>query len=336
MEKMRYEVDPFNRLTVKKTGGKSGIPVPRQVLDGTFKVGKDNALTYHIKTPCAGGTGIPRQVKLSGTWSLDKNHDLLITLDTLRRQSSGDRLTIRGEIIDAQENALVFEAGTRTQDGAYSAYILRLEGRWQADRNNRLTFGVRKERGTPDILTFDGIWDIAQKYQIIYRYRKEDRVRGEKMIQTLTFSGYWDIRRKARISYVIGKTAGSFFDFRAHAGVFRGKYIQYEVGIGVSHLSRPVRRVITLTGDWRLRQGAGLEFEVRYENRKIASIALGAQVRLTGQDTVSFRLRNGRNEDIGAELELSRVVFRGSGRAFLRLLASQGESAVCIGSGARW
>jgi hypothetical protein len=49
MGKVRYEIDPHNRLVIKKTGKKAELKRFRQVLDGRFKVAKDSTLTYHIK-----------------------------------------------------------------------------------------------------------------------------------------------------------------------------------------------------------------------------------------------------------------------------------------------
>jgi len=61
MEKLRYEIDPHNRLVV---GGRK-IPLERfrKVLDGRFKVDKNNILFYHVKTPVA-DENIPHQFKL--------------------------------------------------------------------------------------------------------------------------------------------------------------------------------------------------------------------------------------------------------------------------------
>jgi hypothetical protein len=46
MQKVRYEIDPHNRLVVKEAGKKTKLPRFRQVLDGHFKVAKDNTLIY--------------------------------------------------------------------------------------------------------------------------------------------------------------------------------------------------------------------------------------------------------------------------------------------------
>ena len=57
-EKLKYEVDPNNRLIIRETGPeprgvrgrKSELTYFRRVLDGTFKTGPNNTLIYTLKT----------------------------------------------------------------------------------------------------------------------------------------------------------------------------------------------------------------------------------------------------------------------------------------------
>ena len=234
MSTVRYEVDPQNRLVV-------GLPRFRKVLDGRFKISGNNTLTYQVKSPLSAGRKVPHQVKLKGDWSLDKDHNLKLTFDKWGRQASGDALTLQGEIIDAGKNSLLFALTTKTSAGSYSAYLLQLQGAWQADKFNRLSFRVDRSKDKYDLLVFGGAWQINDKYQIVYEYRKEALTRKLKKIHTLTFKGYWDIKDKARISYVIDKESGSGFDFETQLGVFRDNYIKYELGIMRQHKKRPVK-----------------------------------------------------------------------------------------------
>jgi len=50
-EKIKYEIDPRNRLISQKTGKKSHITKYRHVLDGKFKIDKNNNITHHVKKP---------------------------------------------------------------------------------------------------------------------------------------------------------------------------------------------------------------------------------------------------------------------------------------------
>src|SRR3989338_560059 len=332
MEKIKYEFDPHNRLTAKS----SALRGVRNVLDGQFKIAGHNTLTYHVKAPIPADIKAPHQLKLKGIWSLTKDHQLRLTLDKWKRQTFGDQLTLQGEILDVKKNSLLFAVKTKTKDDRASTYILELAGSWQADVHNRLTFGVDKEQGKSDSLTFEGAWEIDEKNRITYGYQKEQLARKSKKIHTLIFKGHWDIKGKARLSYVIDTDSASGFDFNTSIGIFKDDYIKYELGIGLSRKKQPIKRTITLFGKWKIRKGMGLVFEVEQEDGKIQAIVFGAEAKLTDKGTVSFSLRNSLNKEIGAELELSHDILNRDGQAFLRLLKSKRESAILAGVGWRW
>ena len=334
--KITYEIDPYNRLIINRAGKKSQLSRFRQVLDGHFKVEKNNTLTYHIKASTPQGTELPHQVKLEGKWVLDKDHNLCISLNKLGRETLGDKLTLRGQIIDTSKNSIAFSITTRTKDNMQSIYILQLKGAWQADKHNRLTFRVQKEKGSHDILTFKGAWKINKQHQIIYQYEKAQLIRKRKKIHTLIFKGHWDIKDKARIYYMLDQRSDSVFAFRTSAGRFKDKYIKYEVGIGVSRKPKPIKRVLILFGKWKIKKGVGLIFEVEYKNKKIHAIVFGAEAKLTAKDSISFKLRNEQNKGLNAQLQLSRKILKGDGLSFLRFLKSKKERAVTIGAGFRW
>jgi len=333
--KITYEVDPYNRLIINKSGKESELARFRQVLDGRFKVDENNTLTYLIKAPTPQGTEIPHQVKLEGKLALDKDHNLCLELNKWGRKTLGDKLTLQGEIIDTSKNSIAFSLATRTKENTESIYILQLKGAWQADENNRLTFRVRKERGSEDILSFRGAWEINNQHQIIYQYEKAQLITKKKQIHTLIFQGYWDIKDKARISYVLDARSGSVFDFKAGAGIFKDKYIKYEIGIGSSR-QEEAKRVLTLFGKWKIKKDIGLVFEIEYGNKEIHAITFGAEAKLTAKGKISFELKNEKNTGLSAQLELSREMLGGDGLAFLRFLKSKDEAAVYVGAGFSW
>lgn len=332
MEKLRYEFDPHNRLTVTSAALR-GI---RKVLDGQFKISGQNTLIYHIKSPVPSDIKAPHQLKLKGSWSLTEGHQLRLTLDKWRRGTFGDQLTLQGEMLDARKNSLLFAVTTRTKDDMPSAYTLELSGSWQADEHNRLSFRVNKEQGRFDSLIFDGIWQIDQNYQIAYTYQKEQLARKSKEAHTLIFKGRWDIKDKARLSYALDTNTASAFDFNTSIGIFKDSFIKYELGIGLSRKKQPVKRAITFLGSWKLKKAVGLVFEIEREGRRIQEIVFGAEVRFTDKGALTFNLRDRLNKEIGAELELSRGIFSRDGQAFLRLLKTRQESAILAGVGWRW
>ena len=188
-----------------------------------------------------------------------------------------------------------------------------------------------------DILTFNGVWEINKDHQIIYQYEKALLIRKKKRAHTLTFKGYWDIKDALRVSYVLSGSTDSVFDFKAAAGVFKEGYIKYELGIGLANRTEPAAKTITLSGKWNLKEDVGLVFEIEYEDKKTNAIVFGADVKLTGKDTASFRLKKGaENKDIGVDLELSHKILKGDGEAFLRVLAARQESAIYAGAVWRW
>jgi len=155
-EKIRYEIDPHNRLIYEKTGEESEVPGFRTVLDGNFEIDENNYVTYHVKESQAScgerspelaegqsrTTDIPQQVKLRGAWSLDKEHNLVFTLDKWGNQIAGNKLTVESELIDAKDNRLSFALTLKDSEGNNHIYIVKLGGRWQADENNRLSFNI--------------------------------------------------------------------------------------------------------------------------------------------------------------------------------------------------
>ena len=300
MQTLRYEVDPHNRLIIKKTGKKTRVSKFRQVLDGRFKIDKKNNLAYHVKAPLTQDTKAPHQVKLRGKWSLNKNHNLVFTLDKWKRQTFGDQLTLKGDIIDVNKNSVLFSVTTRDKQGSQSIYGLKLQGTWQADKHNRLSLRINKQQGY-DTLTLQKAWDITKNYQIIYQYEKLKLLTKSKQIQTLTFKGHWDIRKGMRISYILDKKSNSGFDFKANLGIFRNNYIKYELGIG----TRPTKRAIKLFGRWRIRKNRQLIFQVDCGKKKF-------------------------------QIELSQKILKANAEAFLRFLKSKQESAILVGTGLKW
>lgn len=337
MKKVRYEIDPYNRLVLDNSGDRSNaLPKFRKVLDGRFRIGEGNELSYLVKAPLSGTEDIPNQLQLKGRFSLTDDHDLCLTLDKQYREMFGDRLVLEGEIADVDANSLLFAVTTKTESGTFT-YALNIEGVWKADENNRLSFYIKKEKGRYDILTFNGVWEIDKNYRIIYCYEKTGLIRKKTRTHTLTFEGRWDIKEKFRISYMLAGDTDSAFTFRSGFGIFKKDLIRYEVGITLSGRLRPAVRKIALWGRWNLRRGVGLVFEIGYAGRDKRPIVFGADARLSHGDTVSFKLTSADGgNDMGAELELSRKILEGSGEAFLRILKSKQESAVYAGAAWRW
>ena len=172
MEKIKYELDPYNRFVINKQGKRSGLRKFRKVIDGKFKLDSKNNLAYHIKSPTLKDEKIPNQINLQGRWTLTKDHSLRFLIDKKQRETFGNSLTLKGEILDAKENSIFFSANTKRKDLTKSVYTLNLKGKWSVDRYNRLIFNVRKGANNYDAILFRGAWKISKKHNIVYEYKK--------------------------------------------------------------------------------------------------------------------------------------------------------------------
>lgn len=319
-EKVKYEIDPFA----------SGVPKFRHLLEGTFKIDKDNTLIYQVKSPQA--SSIPQQLKLSGNWSLNSEHNLVLTLDKENNQLAKDKFTLKGEIIGAKADKLEFAVTTKDVDGSVHFYILQFGGAWQADRYNRLSFLVRKENSPDDILTLSGSWEINKQNQIIYTYIEKGLKTKEKSIHTLTFKGFWDINEKSRISYVLNKELNSCFDFKVSLGKPAKRGLEYEIGIGAA----PKKKKLTLFGAWKLNEKIGLIFEMPSEEGKLRRIVFGATCKLKNACNLEFRLRNALQKDLGIDVKLAKTILKDKGEAYFEALKEGKELSIFAGAGFRW
>ena len=298
-EEISYEVDPHNRLIAKKTGKASRVTGFREVLDGKFSIGEDNSLTYHVKR--SSNSDIPQQIKLSGGYSLDADHNLILTLNKWNNQVEGNKLIIKSQLLDAKDNELAFSVGTRDSKGKGILYILKLSGVWNANEQNQLSFDITKERGPRDKLTLQGSWKLNNNNEITYNYTPPGA--KVKSASTLTFKGHWDITKNQRITYILNKEMNSKFDF---------------------------------LGKWRLSERFGLFFEVPFKGRKPQYVSFGADCKLGKNNTVEFKLKNNLNKDMDIGLKLSRNILKDQGEAFIGALKEGKGLSLTAGVGFRW
>ena len=329
-ERIRYEIDPHNRLVYEKTGKHSEVPLFRAVLDGKFEIDERNQVTYHVKKPL--GTPIPQQVKLRGTWSLDNDHRLVLTLDKWGNQIAGNKITLASELIDVNDNRVSFALISRDSEGNNHLYMVTLGGSWQADAHNRLSFNIAKEKGSPDRLILQGAWEVNKQNEIYYSYAKQVRGKKEKTAKSITLKGYWDISEKYKLTYVVNKEMKTGVSFKVSVGKSNARGLQYEIGIG----AMPSKKTVTLLGEWRVTRDRGVLFEMPCGEGEKQKVILGAWCKLKKNLNLEMRLQNGDGEDLGVTVTLSRQIVKGQGEAFIRALRSQKEMAIAVGAGVRW
>lgn len=274
-----YEIDPFNRLIVRRTGKGSSVRKFRQVVSGCFKRDKKNNLFYEVNK--SSGMNIPQKIKFSGNYSLDKDHNLVFTLNKWNNQCEGNRLTFKTQIIDVQSNEITFLLNSKVSENKGLAYLLKLYGSWQADKNNRLTFGVEKDRDRVDRLILFGAWEVDKNNQITYKCGNNSSV--------LKFKGHWDIKDKYRLSYILDKEIDSGFDFSVSFGKVapegKDNYVIFDIAIARAENKRLHRKVV-FSGIWRISKDKELLLEISPDKEK--SLALKFTKDLFGQKGLAY------------------------------------------------
>lgn len=292
---MKYSVDPkTNRLRISNRNA-------TVFADGEFRIDPSNNLEYWLNEPVAWRRqyGLPGKVHFNGTWKLTPQNDLELRLN------SGDRIVLRGRIIDARSEELVFQISADDKRGTQHVRLLKLGGRWGSDDSNRIYFAVSKS-AKPDILTLSGSWTVNDNQQIAYNLEKQNLVTKEKLLSSVTFSGYWQITAADRLAYIFSRGSKSRFDFKAHletpnlypkAGV-----IKYRLGAGLRQDTRTRPVMVCLYGQWRFGKKAGLSFDMEYGRGHVQSIRFGAAVDVSRKDSVELSLVNELGESLGGSL----------------------------------
>ena len=344
MKRVKYEIDPYNRLTVSKRD-KGGILKYRLSLDGYFKTGKKNTLQYVIKTPhkYMSGEELPHRINLKGSYVLTENHDILLTLRHSYRQRSKETLLLSGNIVYTKENSLGFAVTTRDSSGGITTRTLKLSGRWKIDDKNRISFLVERGRGQYDTLKFSGSWSVNKNNELEYVYKKTLLKTKEKREHKLTFKGSWEVIDKNRLNYKLGISGDSRFEFKASLArtgfLGRKNFLLYKIGTslkGKIPLHRNARfsvRSIKIFGNWKLTNRTGLVFEVGYSSGRRSHISFGAEVKLNKKDRLLFLLKDRRNKPLGIEITLKRRFLGDTGLALLKLLASKKERSIQLSFG---
>ena len=328
----KYSIDSCGRLNIQRKH-------ERVVCDGNFNIDAKNRLIYLFNEPDVWRRkyGLGPEVRFEGKWRIDNECNLELALGRKEEgPASLGSLKLKSKIISLDNDTLTFEVHSRDRGGNSHIRLIKLSGGWQADECNRLTFTVQKK--TPDVLTFEGAWQVNKNQQITYEYEKTGLKSGAKAVQTLVFTGFWNISEKNRLTYILSDSSRSRFDFRVQAGSpsmypQTGK-IKYLLGAGVRQEVRPRAKVVYLYGAWKFSRSGGLSFEMDYGQGQIRVIEFGAQVRLNKQDEIVFALANKKEDPLGISVTFTHQFLKSSGaEAFLRLKAgSRTGSGIDIGA----
>lgn len=335
--KYRYSVGTDNLLVLTIPGQKPLKP------KGNFQINQDNQLEYWLNEPQNWRRiyNLPEKIVFEGKWQLDSNHVLELILNKTSNQSENSRLTLKGQIISAQDNVLAFEIithtegdGSRREPSPSTFSILKLTGTWQADQANRLVFQVSR-KGTPDTLTFRAAWQVNKNQQIEYAYEKINLATKSKTSQSLIFEGFWKIGCGHRLVYVLSRNAGSQFNFRAHLenpNIYpQQNTIKYRLGIGVSRPKSLSYGLVTLYGQWKFNRNLGLIFTMDYGEGKVQEVEFGAEVTFA-RNKLILSLKDTEGEPVGLTLTYTyKLLSSLQPQAFIRLKSYQKQLGIEAG-----
>jgi len=316
--KLTYKISKNNQLAILKD---------RKILypKGNFGVDNKNQLVYEVKESADWRQeyGISKRITLKGEWGIDANHNLNFTLRKTQTQSGGERLLLKSKLIQAKANYLVFSLGTQGKAGTHRLRLLQLNGKWQADKYNRIQFLVKKIR-TSDTLTFQGSWQV-RKNILIYTYREASLIARTKRTHTLRFQGYWQINKPNRLTYILDTKGYSSFVFKAYLEtpslIGKKGVIKYRAGIGLKGSRLFNTEIITLYGVWKLHRKTGLSFDIDYGGGKVKAINFGAFTRINKRDKITFKLRSREGKNLGMSVEFRRSFLKDNAEWFLKVLA---------------
>lgn len=299
---IRYDLDEFNRLVVRQRDRATGAWLPPRVLEGRVRIDERNRFSYLIKQPSnLPGHDTPHAVHLDGAWRLTPRHELALALHD-SGQTARQTLYLRGALIEAKANALIFALrGGETSKGS-GAKRVSLAGRWRADARNRLNFTVEQADGSEDRLVLQGGWELGAHHELVYRYRQKAGAGRSAPTHALSFEGAWDITASNRLVYRFSGDSDAAFEFKAALQrpslQAREGRIVYQVGIGLAG-GRVLRRRVTLFGTWKLGRDWSITFEVPYAQGRVETIRFGGTYALTAKDRVGVALQNSRGEPLG-------------------------------------
>jgi len=329
---VRYAFDEGNRLMVRTRDGARGALRSVEIVDGTVTTDRHNRLLYHVDSSSGvDGKPGPQTLNLDGTWALTPFHELALTLHE-SDQHERHTVYLKGALIQADANALVFALRQSTDQDLRTAQQLTLSGRWQADGRNRLTFLVGKADGSEDRLTLQSGWEVGTRHELLYRYRQRSTGRGREE-HTVGFEGHWDITRADRLVYRLSGSDDSAFEFRATLQspslLARDGRIIYQVGIGVAGGGTDTRR-ISLFGTWKLNRDLSISFEIPYAGGRVTAVRFEGEASLGPKNRIAVALRNSERRPLGISVTFTRELVKDA-NLFLRLRKDAEERSLIGG-----
>lgn len=278
------------------------------------------------------GTELPERVSLDGTWRLTSKHDLEFSIHATSVWFPGMTLTFKTGLVSAGGNELVLSARINDGQGGILGCAFAFSGKWQADKNNRLTFSVTRYEGRSDRLVFEGAWEVGKKNELFYTYEREALKRKDKEIFSFGLKGRWDLGPK-RIAYLVEGSGDSVLTFSAALetpGITaKDGEIRYQVGIRFSAdgEEKKVLKSVAIYGAWKLGRDlkVGFEAESTAKGKNVLTFTAEKLIFERGALTLGLKTEDGRK--FGAEVTFTEAIAKDV-ELFASLLCSSTERSI--------
>ncbi len=251
------------------------------------------------------------------------------------RRSAGKTIIFRGDIKKVTGSQLIFAVRESDTISGLRTRAIELNGRWQADKNNRITFSAKKSSGRNDILRFQGAWSVGKRNELVYRYIKTSLKKGDKLEKLVIFKGHWDLSSR-RLTYRVEGSSKSYFEFSASIGTkslrASSGVIKYRVGIKYKEAKtfRQARRTISIYGAWKFGKDLSVRFEAISRGGKYLALSFTAEKPVGRGSTVRVALKSKDGKSLGADVTFTRE-FTGNADVFLTLARRPNERRVMGG-----
>lgn len=307
-------------------------------LSGEFELLSGTELLYQPVNPSDYQDLLNKEHKIivSGEWEINDNHDLVFLISESLRERLGREILFKGEFLKAEAGELDFTYRIRSVEGKEGIRTFRFFGKWEADKNNRLTFVLNRSAGRTQALTLNGAWKINKRHEIVYTYRKQQLKTKVKKTKRLVFRGKWDLSQNRSVSYVLQGDSAEKFRFRLALStpiiLANKNEIRFQIGIEVTGRRYSKLREIVLFGKWKLKRDLSLAFEVEYRQGVWHEMTFEVKYRLNKQSQIEAELFAENQQDLGLSLTLSRSFFDDDGDFFLTLEKSLHETRLEVGA----
>ena len=320
----KFSVDSENRLIITETVKKSFPQEEGSTLKA--KAIYDKAL-YNLSRG-----KVLEKTALEGEWSLTEDYNLSFRSSVSDSIFSAKTFIVYGEIESVSGNSLNFRARTSDPEMALKACSLQLRGKWQADKDNRLTFLISKTGSAYDVLTFQGAWQVNKNNEVIFTHKRSYLKTKTKQNNLLVFKGFWELGEK-KLVYRLEKGEDSFFAFRVALEskdlTIQGNRIKYTVGIKYQkkNVYKKTVETVSIYGTWHVNKDLKVAFEVHYSGIRREKIVFLIEKLIKKGEKITLLLENSEGEKLGIRLTFSKT-FKSDAELFLSLARFPKESRI--------